>query len=167
MIEIDYLCEIDVIKRDENMIDIDENSLEQYFINEQSDFYQYLIETKAFQSKQTYKDYLSRLRYVSRLYKLDRGITDEYIRLIVDDLTKTMDKREHYKTKGGISDLAAGLRKFLEYAQSDYRKIITDSVFEEEKMISSNKTIKDTEKEQLINSRRGQGIFRQNLIHIA
>ena len=46
-----------------------QQSLEQYFINEQSDFYNYLIDVNAFKSSKTYRDYITRLRYVSQLYR--------------------------------------------------------------------------------------------------
>ena len=143
---------------------MEEPAIEQYFINEQSEFYEYLVETHAFQSKQTYKDYISRLRYVSRFFRLDKTITEEDVKDIISDLTETMKDRDHYNSKKGIGDIASGLRKFLEYVQSDFRKRIVDSVIEEEKRITSANNIGETEKEELIKSRIGQGSFRNNLI---
>ena len=46
-----------------------QQSLEQYFINEQSDFYNYLIDTNAFKSPKTYRDYITRLQFVDNLWK--------------------------------------------------------------------------------------------------
>lgn len=60
-----------------------QQSFEQYFINEQSDFYNYLIDNNAFKSPKTYRDYITRLRYVSQLYRLDSGITSERKKLSI------------------------------------------------------------------------------------
>lgn len=137
---------------------------EQYFIEEQTDFFNYLIEQKAFKSKQTYRDYITRLRYVAKFYKLDKSITKEYVDFIIDDLKKTMSEREAYNSRKGIGDIASGLKKFLEYANSDYNKQLEDSILNEEKKVKEDKEISQTEKESIIKARLGQGSFRQKLI---
>ena len=58
---------------------------EQYFINEQSDFYNYLVETNAFKSRQTYRDYITRLKYVSQFYRIDTSLTKERVAYIIED----------------------------------------------------------------------------------
>ena len=139
-------------------------SLEQYFINEQSDFYNYLIDNNAFKSPKTYRDYITRLRYVSQLYHLDSGITSEYVDFIIEDLKRTMCERDRYNTNKGIGDIASGLRKFLQYAQSDYKHIIENSVLAQENAIITDASISETEKEAVVKSRIGQGAFRQRLV---
>ena len=149
---------------DKELSEPEVSTYEQYFINEQSDFYNYLIDNQAFKARKTYRDYISRLRYVSRLYKLDKTITKDYLEFILSDLTRTMNERDHYNSKKGIGDIASGLHKFLEYVQSDYRKRIGDSILNEELKIENDNIIKNTEKKALIVSRMGQGVFRQKLI---
>ena len=83
---------------------------EQFFIDEQTDFFNYLVEQKAFKNKQTYRDYITRLRYDAKYYKLDKSITKEHIAYIVDDLKKTMSDRDAYNSLKGIGDIASGLR---------------------------------------------------------
>lgn len=141
-----------------------QQSLEQYFINEQSDFYNYLIDVNAFKSSKTYRDYITRLRYVSQLYRLDSGITSEYVDFIIEDLKRTMRERDRYNTNKGIGDIASGLRKFLQYAQSDYKHIIENSVLAQENAIITDTSISETEKEAVVKSRIGQGSFRQRLV---
>lgn len=137
---------------------------EQFFIDEQADFYQYLIDNNAFKNHQTYHDYITRLRYVSQFYKLDKTITKEQVDFILEDLKKTIPLRDRYNSENGVRDIGSGLKKFLEYAQSDYRKKLDDCILQEEKKIISNSSINSTEKESIIKARIGQGIFRQNLI---
>lgn len=139
-------------------------SFEQYFINEQSDFHNYLIDNNAFKSKQTYRDYITRLRYVSRLYRLDNTITEEYIQFIIEDLKRTMGERDRYNSPSGVRDIASGLKKFIQYIQSDYRKKLYNSILKDELSVMDSYTIDVTEKEAIIKSRIGQGLFRQKLI---
>ncbi len=141
-----------------------QQSLEQYFINEQSDFYNYLIDINAFKRPKTYRDYITRLRYVSQLYRLDSGITSEYVDFIVEDLKRTMRERDRYNTIKGISDIASGLRKFLQYAKSDYKHIIENSVLAQENEIITDTSISETEKDAVVKSRIDQGSFRQRLV---
>ncbi len=139
-------------------------SLEQYFINEQSDFYKYLIDNNTFKNKQTYRDYITRLRYVSRLYRLDGTITNNYIEYVIEDLKRTMSERDRYNSLKGVSDIASGLRKFLQYIHSDYRQRLSDSIFAEEKAVTNDTSISETEKDAVVKSRIGQGLFRHKLI---
>jgi predicted restriction endonuclease len=146
-------------RRDKSM-----QSLEQYFINEQSDFYNYLQDIHAFKNKQTYRDYVTRLRYASRFYRLDNTVTKEYIEHVIEDLKNTIKERDRYNSLKGVGDIASGLRKFLQYIQSDYKKRLEDSVLSEENNVYHDDRITATEKEAVIKSRVGQGLFRQSLI---
>lgn len=137
---------------------------EQYFIDEQVDFYQYLVDNNAFKSHQTYRDYITRLRYASQFYKLDKTITKERVDFILEDLKRTMSVRDRYNTDSGVRDIGSGLKKFLEYAMSDYKKKLDDSIINEERKILDSSSINSTEKDSIIKSRVGQGQFRHNLI---
>lgn len=140
------------------------NGLEQFFINEQSDFFCYMVDKKMFRSKKTYHDYISRLRYVSQFYKLDKSLTETDVNEILDDLKNTSSKRDKYNTPKGITDIGSGLRKFLEYVQSDYSNILEECLKSEESSIRNNAELTETEKESLVKSRIGQGLFRKQLI---
>lgn len=140
------------------------NGLEQFFINEQSDFFCYMVDKKMFRSKKTYHDYISRLRYVSQFYKLDKSLTETGVNEILDDLKNTSSKRDKYNTQKGITDIGSGLRKFLEYVQSDYSNILEECLKSEESSIRNNTELTETEKESLVKSRIGQGLFRKQLI---
>ncbi|MCQ2053636.1 MAG: HNH endonuclease, partial [archaeon] len=139
-------------------------TLEQYFINEQADFYAYMIDKSLFKSRKTYQDYISRLRYVSHYYRLDKTLTRDDISLIIEGLHKTIKQRDKYNTNKGITDIASGLKRFLDYVQSDYRKKLEDSVLAEESKIQKDSSISETERESIVKSRIGQGYFRNKLI---
>ena len=141
-------------------------SLEQIFINEQSDFFNYLKETQAFKSEKTYRDYITRLSYVSHFFRLDGSLTDNDVSSIIVYLTETMNNRDRYNNPRTISDIASGLKKFLEYVKSDYKKKISDSILKDVRTVEQDSTINATEKEALVKARIGQGVFRQQLFEL-
>ncbi|MBR1521427.1 MAG: HNH endonuclease [Bacteroidaceae bacterium] len=138
--------------------------VEQYFINEQSDFFNYMVDKQLFKSRQTYHDYLTRLRYVSRLFRLDKSLTREKVAEIVEELRRTIPERQGYNSMRGVGDLASGLNRFLEYVESDYKKKLDDSILNDEKEVERSTTLSKTEKDAIIKARVGQGLFRQKLI---
>jgi len=139
-------------------------SFEQNFINEQPDFFNYLVDHKLFDNPQTYRDYVSRLRYVSHFYKLDETLNSERIAEIANDLKRTAHERDRYNTLKGIGDIVSGLNHFDEYIHSDYKKKLEDSILSENDRINNDNALDTTEKDALIKSRVGQGLFRQRLI---
>lgn len=128
-------------------------SLEQYFINEQSDFFNYMMDNRLFKSRKTYHDYLSRLRYVSVMYKLDTSITGEDVENIVAELRNTMHQRDKYNTPKAVSDIASGLNRFLQYAQSDYKKVREDTVLAEVAKVQKDATLSETERNAIVKAR--------------
>lgn len=73
-------------------------------------------------------------------------------------------ERSVYTSKKSLSDFRAGLNKFLAFINSDYHKRIADSIITEIKAVENDNTIKMTEKDSIVKSRIGQGIFRKGLI---
>ena len=136
----------------------------QIFANEESDFFFYMMDKQLFSNKRTYHDYISRLRYVSQFYPIDKTLTKERVAEIVKDLKDTAPNRTKYNTSKGISDITSGLKRFLEYVQSDYLKQLSQTILSEETKINNNANLSSTEKEALVKSRIGQGRFRDSLI---
>ena len=139
-------------------------SFEQYYINEQTDFFAYMIDSNMFKNSKTCHDYVSRLRYVSHFFRLDKTLTKEKADEIIESLRLSMNQRDRYNTPKGITDIGSGLKKFLDYVQSDYRKIIDDTVLAEENEILNDNSISITERNSIVKSRIGQGTFRNDLI---
>lgn len=143
---------------------MDVKNYEQYFINEQADFYAYMVDHSLFKNRKTYHDYISRLRYVSRYYKLDNSLTQSDVRDIIEGLRRSISQRDKYNTNKGVTDIGSGLKRFLEYIQSDYRKKLNETILSMENSILENQSIPETERESIVKSRIGQGTFRNSLI---
>lgn len=132
------------------------------FIDIQANFYHYLM-TESGLAKKTCSDYMSRLRFLSKTYILDYGFNQNIMNHILKQEDNARLSRQKYNTKKSISDFSAGLTKFLEFVKSDY---ITSQNKRVEKEVENvnNSNISQTEKENIIKSRIGQGYFRKELI---
>lgn len=88
------------------------------------------------------------------------------------NLEKYMDLQAdfyHYMVEfGGIAKKTScdyvTRMKFLAHVNSDYHKRMEDSILIEVKAVENDNNIKATEKDSIVKSRIGQGIFRNNLI---
>ena len=138
-------------------------SLKEQFESLQSDFYHYMVNWGGISPK-TSRDYVARLRFLSEFYLLDSSITEEYIEIILNKEESRRLERDVYATRKSISDFRSGLRKFLAFVNSDYRKMYEDSVLTEIEAVESSSMLSVTEKMSIVQSRVGQGTFRQNLI---
>lgn len=138
------------------------SNLEKY-TDLQADFYHYMVKFGGI-AKKTSGDYVTRMKFLAHDYSLDETLTKESI----DEILRQEDikrlERSVYTSKKSLSDFRAGLNKFLAFINSDYYKRIADSVVAEIKAVVNDKNIKVTEKDSIVKSRIGQGIFRKGLI---
>lgn len=139
------------------------NKEEKHFLNIQSDFYHYMI-TEGGLTPKTSRDYISRLKFLSATYHIDNTLDEEGVEEILRKEEVCYIERSKYNTRKSISDFRSGLRKFLDFLKSDYHKRYENSILSEIKMIKENHHLSVTEKEAIILSRRGQGVFRNDLI---
>lgn len=139
------------------------NESERTFIESIPDFYQYMVTFGEIQPK-TSRDYVSQLRFLSKYYTLDKSLTMDKVNEILGQERLRMCYRERYNTPHAIGDLGAGLKKFLAFVNSDYEQAFMELMESEESKIKSDDTILETDKEQIVKARRGQGVFRQKLI---
>lgn len=138
------------------------SNLEKY-TDLQADFYHYMV-TFGGITKKTSGDYVTRLKFLSHDYSLDETLTKERIEEILRQEDLKRQERSVYTNKKSLSDFRAGLNKFLAFINSDYHKRIADSIVAEIKAVEIDDTIKVTEKDSIVKSRIGQGIFRKELI---
>lgn len=136
---------------------------EKHFLNIQSDFYHYMV-TEGGLAPKTSRDYISRLKFLSETYRIDNTSNEKDVEEILREEEIRCIGRRKYCTRKSISDFRSGLRKFLDFLKSDYHKRYENSILSEIEMIKDNNHLSVTEKESIILSRRGQGVFRQNLI---
>ena len=129
----------------------------------QADFYHYMVKFGGI-AKKTSGDYVTRMKFLAHDYSLDETLTKEKIDEILRQEDFKRQERSVYTSKKSLSDFRAGLNKFLAFINSDYHKRIADSIITEIKAVENDNTIKMTEKDSIVKSRIGQGIFRKGLI---
>lgn len=138
------------------------SNLEKY-TDLQADFYHYMVKFGGI-AKKTSGDYVTRMKFLAHDYSLDETLTKEKIDEILRQEDFKRQERSVYTSKKSQSDFRAGLNKFLAFINSDYHKRIADSIITEIKAVENDNTIKMTEKDSIVKSRIGQGIFRKGLI---
>ena len=138
------------------------SNLEKY-TDLQADFYHYMVKFGGI-AKKTSGDYVTRMKFLAHDYSLDETLTKEKIDEILRQEDLERQERSVYTSKKSLSDFRAGLNKFLAFINSDYHKRIADSIITEIKAVENDNTIKMTEKDSIVKSRIGQGIFRKGLI---
>lgn len=138
------------------------SNLEKY-TDLQADFYHYMVKFGGI-AKKTSGDYVTRMKFLAHDYSLDETLTKDRIDEILRQEDLKRQERTVYTSKKSLSDFRAGLNKFLAFINSDYHKRIADSIVSEIKTVENDNTIKVTEKDSIIKSRIGQGIFRRGLI---
>ena len=127
------------------------------------DFFQYMLHDGGI-AKKTSHDYISRMRFLSNSYVLDINVTDDYVEHIMNEERKVYAFREKYNTTKALSDLHAGLRKFLSFIKSGYLQKQKETILSEIKKVEENTQFTTTERTQIIQSRIRQGLFRYQLI---
>ena len=137
-------------------------NLEKY-MDLQADFYHYMVEFGGI-AKKTSCDYVTRMKFLAPDYALDETLTQEKIDEILRQEDLKRQERTVYTSKKSLSDFRAGLNKFLAFVNSDYHKRMEDSILTEIKAVENDNNIKATEKDSIVKSRIGQGIFRNELI---
>ena len=104
------------------------------------------------------------MKFLAHDYPLDETLTKEKIEEILRQEELKRLTRGVYASKKSISDFRAGLNKFLAFINSDYHKRLSDSIISEIKAVEDDINIEVTEKDSIVKSRIGQGIFRNKLI---
>lgn len=104
------------------------------------------------------------MKFLAHDYALDETLTQEKIDEILRQEDLKRQERTVYTSKKSLSDFRAGLNKFLAFVNSDYHKRMEDSILTEIKAVENDNNIKATEKDSIVKSRIGQGIFRNELI---
>ncbi len=139
------------------------NQPNQSFLDIQSEFYHYMI-TDGKLSKKAASDYLSRLKFLTQYYTLDSSFNEDTLTHIIQSEKLIYTDRNKYNTKKSISDFKSGLFKFLNFINSGYIAQVESEIEQKISAIQRQRTITETERENIIKSRLGQGLFRDKLI---
>ena len=129
----------------------------------EADFYHYMITVGGLTPKAS-RDYIFRLRFLAPNYKLNTSITQDYIDEIINIEDSLRVSRDKYRSRKALTDFRSCLRKFLSFVQYNYTNKQSSEINNEIRKIEISPKLSQTEKETLIMSRVGQGIFRDELI---
>ncbi|MBR1687277.1 MAG: HNH endonuclease [Prevotella sp.] len=129
----------------------------------QADFYEYLTNSRDI-NNHSRTNYMSWFKFLSQSYSIDKTLTADDIEDILTSEKAKQPHRDKYQTKRDISNFRAMLRKFRDFAQSDFLKIKEDTILKEVEAVKQAPQLTVTEKESIIRARVGQGIFRLRLI---
>lgn len=127
------------------------------------DFFRYMVEDGHL-ARKTSRDYIWRLRFLSKRHLIDETISEDSIAAILAAEESLRVGREVYSSRKAMSDFRWGLKKFLAYVKSDHRKRIDDSVIGQIKRVEQTTTITETERTAVLQARIGQGKFRRQLV---
>tara|TARA_R110001592_G_scaffold221139_2_gene475808 strand:+ start:16718 stop:17434 length:717 start_codon:yes stop_codon:yes gene_type:complete len=129
-------------------------------ITNEADFFKFM-EDHGPASDGGKRNYLSWLRYVNKLYCIDYdNLTSDVVEQIFQTLRSTQTTRNEYTSNSAISDIKSALNKYLEFISNNdgVSSVATDVV----SIANVNSTTTKTD----IETRLGQGKYRQNLIKI-
>lgn len=134
------------------------------FKESESDFYQFMI-SQGHQNTRTKTNYLSWLRFLSDNYSIDNYLTNEKIDFIIEEEKVKRTTRSKYTREKDVSDFRSALRKYLLFINTDFEKENNDIIETNIENVKNDKYLTSTEKNIIILSRIGQGLYRKNLIN--
>ena len=100
-------------------------------------------------------NYISWLKFLSNNYVIDEGISDESINEIISSESGLLTSRPIYKNEKDLVNFKSALRKYKKFVDSNYVRIIEDTILSETKSIRDDNSIAETEKEAIIRARIG------------
>lgn len=133
------------------------------FLDNISDFYHWMAQFDEVNSRSR-TNYISWLKYLSNNYNLDEHITEDAIKEIIDSESKLLTSRPTYKSEKDLVNFKSALRKYKKFVDSNYVRVIEDTILSETQKIRDDNSIAETEKEAIIRARIGQGLFRNRLL---
>lgn len=129
----------------------------------ESSFYHYMVNDGGLMPK-TSRDYIYRLRFLSSYYTLDKNISSQYIEEIIEKESILRADRKIYNSIKAIADFRSCLRKFLAFIDSNYNNKCAQEIEREIIKINNTINLSNTERDAIVKSRIGQGLFRDKLI---
>ena len=133
------------------------------FLDNISDFYHWMAQFDEVNARSR-TNYISWLKFLSNNYVIDEGISDESINEIIKSESGLLTSRHIYKNEKDLVNFKSALRKYKKFVDSNYVRIIEDTILSETKSIRDDNSIAETEKEAIIRARIGQGQFRNLLL---
>ena len=133
------------------------------FLDNISDFYHWMAQFDEVNARSR-TNYISWLKFLSNNYVIDEGISDESINEIIRSESGLLTSRPIYKNEKDLVNFKSALRKYKKFVDSNYVRVIEDTILSETQKIRDDNSIAETEKEAIIRARIGQGQFRNLLL---
>lgn len=109
-------------------------------------------------------NYISWLKFMAGRYELDVDLSEGKIQTIINDERRALSSRTIYKSEKDLVNFKSALRKYKQFLDSNYSKVIQETILSETRKVQQDNSITLTEKNAIIKSRIGQGLFRERLI---
>ncbi len=133
------------------------------YINSEPEFYRFLTYNEKI-TKATRTNYISWLRFLSQIHKIDESLSEEEIDRIISIEEQRKDQRNFYTKDKDLSNFKSSLRKYLKFLNEGFYESHKKIDKEEISKVERDSSISSTEKENIVLSRIGQGKFREKLI---
>ena len=128
-----------------------------------ADFYHWMAQSQGL-STRSRTNYISWLKFLSENYSISNDISDSIISQIIGEERNLLKHRQVYKTEKDLVNFKSALRKYKQFVESDYLKVLHETIISETEKVQTNDSISATEKDAIIKARIGQGLFRDKLI---
>ncbi|MBE6332904.1 MAG: hypothetical protein E7070_11540 [Bacteroidales bacterium] len=132
------------------------------YIENEPEFYQYLTLYGGI-NIHSRTNYMAWLKFLSKSYTIDELLTEDKIEKIVQKESQLQTQRNIYTKARDLVNFKSALRKYISFVQSDYSRIQSQTILSEINKIENNNDINETEKQSIVKSRIGQGLFRNRL----
>ena len=128
-----------------------------------SDFYHWMVQFGNVNTKSR-TNYISWLKFMAGRYELDVDLSEDKIQTIINDERRALSSRTIYKSEKDLVNFKSALRKYKQFLDSNYSEVIQETILSETRKVQQDNSITLTEKNAIIKSRIGQGLFRERLI---
>ena len=128
-----------------------------------SDFYHWMVQFGNVNTKSR-TNYISWLKFMAGRYELDVDLSEGKIQTIINDERRALSSRTIYKSEKDLVNFKSALRKYKQFLDSNYSEVIQETILSETRKVQQDNSITLTEKNAIIKSRIGQGLFRERLI---
>jgi len=130
-----------------------------------SDFYRYLS-GEGNVNTHSRTNYISWLKFLDNQgYELAELESNEDIEDLLDKERKLQCNRSKYNKAKDLVNFKSALRKFLQFRKSNFARQQDETILAELKSVENDKTLSVTEREAIVKSRIGQGMFRNKLVN--
>ena len=133
------------------------------FLDNITDFYHWMAQFDEVNARSR-TNYISWLKFLSNNYDIDEHITENAIKGIIDSESRLLNSRSIYKSEKDLVNFKSALRKYKKFVDSNYVRVIEETILSETQKIREDNSIAETEKEAIIRARIGQGQFRNRLL---